>query len=87
LAGLPREQQSVVSLRDDQRRQHHSRDNQHFHEHERRLARLIQADAALAPGVSQQTFEHAAGMRVAHVIPARTTPTIKIPFGSPGFSD
>ena len=47
----------------------------------------MQASAALAPGISQQAFKHAAGSRVAGVIPARVTPSTKIPIDGAGFSD
>src|SRR5262249_51846548 len=49
--------------------------------------RSMQAGAALEPGVSQQAFEHAAGIRVAGVIPARVTPISKIPLGGASFGD
>jgi len=47
----------------------------------------MQASAALSPGVSQQAFKHAAGSRVAGVVPARVTPSIKIPIDSARFGD
>jgi len=47
----------------------------------------MQAGAALGSGVSQQAFKHAAGRRVAGVIPARVTPSTKIPIDSAGFGD
>jgi hypothetical protein len=37
----------------------------------------MQAGAALAPGVGQQAFKHAAGFRVAGVIPARAHQLVK----------
>jgi hypothetical protein len=49
--------------------------------------RSIQAGAALAPGVSQQAFKHAAGIRVAGVISARAIPISKIPIGGASFGD
>jgi len=49
--------------------------------------RSIQAGAALAPGVSQQAFKHAAGIRVAGVISARVTPISKIPIGGASLGD
>src|SRR5262249_57108832 len=45
------------------------------------------AGAALGPGVSQQAFKHAAGIRVAGVIPAREAPISKIPIGGAGFGN
>ena len=47
----------------------------------------MQAGAALAPGVSQQGFKHAACIGVAGVIPARATPSGKIPIDGAGFGD
>jgi hypothetical protein len=47
----------------------------------------MQAGAALAPGVSQQAFKHAAGFRVAGVISARATPIGEIPIKGAGFGD
>ena len=47
-----------------------------------KVVRSIQAGAALALSVSQQAFKHAAGFRVACVIPARVTPVSKIPSSS-----
>ena len=41
--------------------------------------RSMQAGAPLAPGISQQAFKHAAGIRVVGVISARVTPISKIP--------
>jgi hypothetical protein len=49
--------------------------------------RSMQAGAALAPRVSQQAFKHAVGSWVAGVIPARITPSIKIPIDGAGFRD
>src|SRR5262249_25614790 len=47
----------------------------------------MQAGAALGSGVSQQAFKHAAGIRVAGVIPAREAPISKIPIGGAGFGN
>jgi hypothetical protein len=47
----------------------------------------MQAGAALAPGVSQQAFKHAAGIWVAGVVSARVTPISKIPIDGAGFGD
>jgi hypothetical protein len=49
--------------------------------------RSMQARAAFGSGVSQQAFKHAAGSRVAGVVPARVTPISKIPMDSAGFAD
>ena len=47
----------------------------------------MQACAALPPGVSQQTFKHATGIRVAGVMPAGVTPIGKIPIDGAGLGD
>ena len=48
----------------------------------------IQSSAALVePGVSQQAFKHATGIRVAGVMAARVTPISKIPIDGTGFGD
>jgi hypothetical protein len=81
-------------LRDYERRQEHSRDDQSFQHGDcsqgcnrvRQAARSIQAGAALAPGVTQ-AFKHAADIRVADVISALATPMSKIPVGGASFGD
>jgi hypothetical protein len=81
-------------LRDYERRQEHSRDDQSFQHGDcsqgcnrvRQAARSIQAGAALAPGVTQ-AFKHAADIRVADVISALATPMSKIPVGGAGLGD
>jgi hypothetical protein len=50
-------------------------------------SRSMQAGAAFAHGISQQAFEHAAGIRVTGVISARVTPITKIPIDAAGFGD
>jgi hypothetical protein len=47
----------------------------------------MQAGAALASGVSQQAFKHAAGIRIAGVIAAGATPIGEIPIEGAGFGD
>src|SRR5262249_21236219 len=47
----------------------------------------IQAGAALAPGISQQAFKKETDIGVACVIPARATPTSKIPIEGSGSGD
>jgi hypothetical protein len=47
----------------------------------------MQAGAALAPGVSQQTFKHVTGIRVAGVVAAHVTPISEIPFDGAGSGD
>ena len=47
----------------------------------------IQADAALARGVSQQAFKYATGIWVADVIAAHVTPIGEIPIDGTGFGD
>jgi len=53
----------------------------------RAAGRSMQSGAALGYGVSQQAFKHAAGRRIGGVMPARITPSIKIPIDGAGFSD
>ena len=48
----------------------------------------IQSSAALVePGVSQQAFKQATGIRVAGVMAARVTPIRKIPIDGTGFGE
>jgi hypothetical protein len=49
--------------------------------------RSIQARAALASGISQQAFKKETDIGVACVIPARVTPTSKIPIEGSGSGD
>ena len=49
------------------------------------VGRSVQAGATLLPGVSQQAFKHATGMRVAGVIAAHVTPMSKILIDGTGF--
>jgi hypothetical protein len=47
----------------------------------------MQAGAALAPGVGQQPFKHAAGFWVVGVMSAHATPSSKVPVDGAGFGD
>src|SRR5262245_31361943 len=51
------------------------------------VARSIQAPAALGFGISQQAFKKETNIGVAWVIPARATPTSKIPIKGSGSAD
>jgi hypothetical protein len=47
----------------------------------------MQARAAFTPGVSEQAFKHATGIRVASVISTHVTPISKIPIDAAGFGN
>jgi membrane glycosyltransferase len=76
-------------LREGEHWQQHRRDDQSFQHDDavQQAGRSMQAGAALAHGVSQQAFKHAAGFLVAGVMSARVAPIGEIPIEGAGFGD
>jgi hypothetical protein len=74
-------------LRDGKPWQQYGREDQSMMMQPSAAGPSMQAGAALAPGISQQAFKHAAGFRIAGVVSAHATPIGEIPIEGAGLGD